>query len=166
MTAESTLHASTIVGELIKNNVTHTVWIPCSDTAAIFELISKETDIYSIPVCREGETMAIAAGLWIGGKVPVVFVQNTGFFESGDSVRGICLGADIPLVMMIGYRGYTRHGKTTDSAAKFIEPILHTWQINYYLLESDADAGRISMAFDEAARTSKPVAVLIGRECL
>ena len=77
--------------------------------------------------------MAIAAGLWIGGKVPVVFVQNTGFFESGDSVRGICLDADIPLVMMIGYRGYTRHGKTTDSAAKFIEPILHNWQINYCL---------------------------------
>ena len=166
MTSASMLHASTIVEALIKNNVTHTIWLPCSDTAAIFETIAEKTTIRSIPVCREGETMAIAAGLWVGGKVPVVFVQNTGFFESGDSVRGICLSANIPLVMMIGYRGYTRHGKTTDSAAKFIEPMLHTWQINYYLLESDSDADRISMAFDEAARTSKPVAVLIGRECL
>jgi sulfopyruvate decarboxylase TPP-binding subunit len=166
MTTDSTLHAATIVDELKKNNVTHTVWLPCSDTAAIYQVISEETAIHSIPVCREGESMAIAAGLWIGGKIPVVFVQNTGFFESGDSIRGICLGANIPLVLMIGYRGYTRHGKTTDSAAKFIEPILHTWQINYYLLERDTDADRISMAFEEANRTSKPVAVLIGRECL
>ena len=108
--------------------------------------------------------MAIAAGLWIGGKVPVVIIQNTGFFESGDSIRGICLGANIPMVIMIGYRGYTRHGLTKDSAARFIEPILHTWQINYYLMESDADVNRISLAYEEANRTSKPVAVLIGKE--
>ena len=127
-------------------------------------MIIENTDIHSIPVCREGETMAIAAGLWAGGKVPVVFVQNTGFFESGDSVRGIAMAADIPMVMFIGYRGYTRHGRTPDSAARFIEPTLHTWRINYYLLESDADADRIGMAFEEAEKTSKPVAVLIGKE--
>ena len=109
--------------------------------------------------------MAIAAGLWAGGKVPVVFVQNTGFFESGDSIRGIGLAAEIPMVILIGYRGYTRHGQTKDSAARFIEPILHTWRINYYLLECDADADRITLAFEEAGRTSRPVAVLIGKEC-
>ena len=108
--------------------------------------------------------MAIAAGLWIGGKNPVVIVQNTGFFESGDSIRGICIGASIPMVIMIGYRGYTRHGPTKDSAARFIEPILHAWQITYYLMECDADVDRISLAFDEANRASKPVAVLIGKE--
>ncbi|MBC8246265.1 MAG: hypothetical protein H8E81_01645 [Deltaproteobacteria bacterium] len=108
--------------------------------------------------------MAIAAGLWIGGKIPVVIIQNTGFFESGDTIRGICLGASIPMVIMIGYRGYTRHGLTKDSAARFIEPILHAWQINYYLMECDADVDRISLAFEEANRISKPVAVLIGKE--
>lgn len=166
MDAPQTLHAEAIVNELKKNHVTHAVWLPCSDTAAIHRTIAVEPSIHSVPVCREGETMAIAAGLWIGGKVPVVFVQNTGFFESGDSIRGICLGAAIPLVIMVGYRGYTRHGPTKDSAARFIEPILHTWQINYYLIEGDADVDRISLAFDEAHRLSKPVAVLIGKECL
>jgi len=165
MDASQTLHAEKIVQELNKNNVTHTVWLPCSDTAAIHRAIMMERSIHSIPVCREGETMAIAAGLWIGGKAPVVFVQNTGFFESGDSIRGICIGASIPMVIMIGYRGYTRHGPTKDSAARFIEPILHAWQINYYLIESDTDVDRISLAFDEAQRMSRPVAVLIGKEC-
>ena len=164
MDASQTLHAAKIVQELKKNNVTHAVWLPCSDTAAIHRAIKTEPSIHSIPVCREGESMAIAAGVWIGGKIPVVIVQNTGFFESGDSIRGIGLGASIPMVIMIGYRGYTRHGPTKDSAARFIEPILHAWQINYYLIECDADVDRISLAFDEANRTSKPVAVLIGKE--
>jgi len=165
MTDESVLYAGTIVEEFKKNGVTHTVWLPCSDTAALHRAIIADGGIHSIPVCREGEAMAIAAGLWVGGKIPVVIVQNTGFFESGDSIRGIGLGAGIPMVMLIGYRGYTRHGRTTDSAARFIEPILHTWQITYYLIESDADVDRISLAFQEAERTSKPVAVLIGKEC-
>jgi len=165
MNASSTLHAETILQALKKNGVTHAVWLPCSDTGAVHRAIEKDPDISSIPVCREGETMAIAAGLWAGGKVPIVFVQNTGFFESGDSVRGICIAAAIPSVIMIGYRGYTRHDRTTDSAARFIEPILHAWQIPFYLLESDADIDRISFAFEDARKTSKPVAVLIGKEC-
>lgn len=164
MDTSQALHAARIVQELKKNNVTHSVWLPCSNTAAIHRAIMEEPTIHSIPVCREGESMAIAAGLWIGGKQPVVIVQNTGFFESGDSIRGINIGAGIPLVIMIGYRGYTRHGPTKDSAARFIEPILHAWQINYYLMECDEDVDRISLAFEEANRMSKPVAVLIGKE--
>ena len=63
MDIESTLHAATIVEELKKNGTTHAVWLPCSDTAAIHRVISGEKSIHAIPVCREGETMAIAAGL-------------------------------------------------------------------------------------------------------
>ena len=51
--------------------------------------------------------MAIAAGLWVGGKRPVALIQNTGMFESGDSIRGLGLDINFPLVMMIGYRGWT-----------------------------------------------------------
>jgi hypothetical protein len=36
--------------------------------------------------------------------------------------------------------------------------------INYYLVESDADAPRISTAFEEAQRTQRPVVVLVGDE--
>ena len=36
--------------------------------------------------------------------------------------------------------------------------------INYYLVESDADASRITVAFEEAARTQRPVVVLVGDE--
>ena len=94
--------------------------------------------------------MAIAAGLWVGGKKPVVLIQNTGIFESGDSIRGLGLDINQPLVMLIGYRGWTRRGVTPDSAARFIEPILHTWGINCYLIETDDDADRISLACEEA----------------
>ena len=138
--------------------------MPDSETNVLFQLLDNEPTLDLVPVCREGETMAIAAGLWVGGKRPIVLIQNTGVFEAGDSIRGLALDVNQPLVMLVGYRGWSRHGLTRDSAARFIEHILHAWGITYYLIETDDDADRISLAIEEAERTSKPVAVLVGTE--
>jgi sulfopyruvate decarboxylase TPP-binding subunit len=94
----------------------------------------------------------------------VILIQNTGMMESGDSLRGWGLGLKIPVVVMVGYRGYTRHGVNTDTAATYTERFLNAFGINYYLVENDADADRISVAFEEAKRTQRPVAVLVGDE--
>ena len=161
---EASLHPASIISELKKNNVTHVVWLPDSETNFMYETLTNEPALDLVPVCREGETMAIAAGLWVGGKKPVVLIQNTGIFESGDSIRGLGLDINQPLVMLVGYRGWVRHGLTADSAARFIEHILHAWGISYYLVEADEDADRISIALEEAERTQKPVAVLMGSE--
>ena len=163
-THEVVLHPAAVVEELKKNNISHVVWLPDSETNFMYQLLTGEPSLSLVPVCREGETIAIAAGLWVGGKRPIVLIQNTGIFESGDSIRGLGIDVNQPLVMLVGYRGWSRHGITNDSAARFIEHILHAWNINYYLIETDEDAGRISVAIEEADRTQKPVAVLVGTE--
>ena len=162
--AELHLTPQPIIDQLKKNDVTHVVWLPDSETNFMYERMAAEQSIDLVSVCREGESMAVAAGLWIGGKKPVVLIQNTGMFESGDSIRGLGLDIGFPMVMMVGYRGWTRHGVTADSAARFTEPILDAWGINYYLVETDSDVDRISIAFDEAERTQSPVACLMGAE--
>ena len=85
-----------------------------------------------------------------GGRKPLILIQNTGMMESGDSIRGWLLGMNVPVVLMVGYRGWTRHGVTTDTAATYTERFLMAFGINYYLVENDADAPRISIAFEEA----------------
>ena len=163
-TQEVILHPASVVAELKKNDISHVVWLPDSETNFMYQLLTNEPTLDLVPVCREGETMAIAAGLWVGGKRPIVLIQNTGIFEAGDSIRGLGLDVNQPLVMLVGYRGWSRHGLTKDSAARFIEHILHAWGITYYLIETDDDADRISLAIEEADRTQKPVAVLVGTE--
>ena len=162
--ADLSLTPNAILDQLNKNGVSHVVWLPDSETNFMYEQLVANPDLELVPVSREGESMAIAAGLWVGGKKPVVLIQNTGMFESGDSIRGLSLDIDFPLVMMIGYRGWTRHGVTTDSAGRFTEPILNAWGINYYLVEADEDVDRISVAFEEAEREQRPVACLMGAE--
>ena len=130
----------------------------------MYEAMVSQHEITLVPVCREGEAIGIATGLLLGGKKPVVLHQNTGFFESGDSVRGLGLGLKLPLLLLIGYRGW-RYGRTmTDSAAVFLEPMLDTWGIKHYLVETDEDVARISTGYQEVQETNRLVAILIGRE--
>ncbi len=158
------LRPETLIQEFKKNGVTHVITLPDSETNYLYEMMVKEPSLEVIPVSREGETMSTALGLNVAGKVPVCLIQNTGMMESGDSIRGMALDAGFPLVMVVGYRGWTRHGVTTDTAARYTEPFLHAFGINYYLVEEDTDASRISAAFEEARDTKRPVAVLIGDE--
>jgi len=161
---EAHLNPETVMGEMKKNGVTHVVWLPDSETNWLYLLMSNDPSLDLIPVSREGQAFSTAAGLSVGGKKPIILIQNTGMMESGDSLRGWALGLNIPLVMMVGYRGWTRHGVNQDTAAPSTERFLNAFGINYYLVENDSDAERISIAFEEAKRTNRPVAVLVGDE--
>jgi len=164
MQESQSISARAVIDALKENGVTHIAWLPDSETRFMYDAMADEEALSLIPVCREGEAFAIAAGLWIGGRKPVVLIQNTGLFESGDSIRGITLELEMPLVLLIGYRGWTRHGVTRDNSATYTEPFLHAWGIPFYLVETDADVSRISVAFRQAAAQSGPVAVLFGRD--
>ena len=158
------LKPESLIKEFEKNGVTHIITIPDSETNYLYELMEQQHWLDIVPVSREGESVSIALGLNIVGKVPVVLIQNTGMLESGDSIRGMALDAGFPLVMVVGYRGWTRRGKTPDTVAIYTEPFLSAFKINYYMVEHDADASRISDAFEESQATNRPVAVLIGDE--
>ena len=166
MPETNTAHLSpeTVLAEMKKNGVTHVVWLPDSETNWLYVLMKAEPSITLVAVAREGLAFSAAAGLHIGGKTPIILIQNTGMMESGDSMRGWAMGLNIPVVMMVGYRGWTRHGVTKDTAAVYTERFLGAFGINYYLIESNADAPRISVAFEESQKTNKPVAVLVGDE--
>ena len=161
---EAELSPEMVLEEMKKNGVTHVVWLPDSETNWLYLLMQAEPSLRLVPVSREGLAFSMAAGVSVGGKIPIILIQNTGLMESGDSLRGWGLGLNIPVVLMVGYRGWTRHGITQDTAAAYTERFLHAFGINYYLVETSADAPRISVAFEEAKKTKKPVAVLVGDE--
>lgn len=158
------LNPETVLDEMKKNGVSHVVWLPDSETNWLYMLMKAEPTITLVAVAREGLAFSAAAGIYIGGKTPIILIQNTGLMESGDSMRGWALDLNIPVVLMVGYRGWTRRGVTKDTAAVYTERFLNAFGINYYLVENDADAPRMSVAFEEARKTNRPVALLVGDE--
>ena len=109
----------------------------------------------------------MASGLYLGGAHPLVLIQNTGFLEAGDALRGTAYNMGIPLVMLVGYRGYATMAPgapRVDTAATFFEPTLKAWNIPYTAMHTDDDCGQIDAAFAKAQETSLPTAVLLVAE--
>lgn len=161
---KAALSPETVLAQMKKNGVTHVVWLPDSETNWLFLLMQADPSLTLVGVNREGLAFSAASGLYAGGKTPLILIQNTGLMESGDSLRGWAMQMEVPVVLMVGYRGYTRHGVNKDTAATYTERFLNAFNIQYYLVEEDGDAERISIAFDEAKRTKQPVAVLVADE--
>jgi sulfopyruvate decarboxylase TPP-binding subunit len=158
------LSPETVLLHMKQSGVTDVVWLPDSETNWLYMLMKAEPSLRLIGVTREGHACSIASGLHAGGRKPLILIQNTGMMESGDSIRGWLLGMNVPVLLMVGYRGWTRHGVTTDTAATYTEPFINAYGLQYYLVENDADAPRISVAFEQAAKTKRPVVVLVGDE--
>lgn len=151
--------AAQLVQGLKQCAITHVVYLPSTEDAFLYDSLMAEPSITMVPVSREGESMAVAAGLWVGGKEPAILIQNTGFFESGDSIRGVVQTGKFPLLMIVGYRGWDSEGK--DLAAVYIEPVLKAYDIPYTILEGDGSMDRLVKAHQQAHQESRAVAALL-----
>jgi sulfopyruvate decarboxylase TPP-binding subunit len=154
---------NSVVTVLTHLGVTHVVWIPDSEIGTWDSALSSSKQIQLIRPTREGEAIAIAAGLHLGGAKPLIIIQCTGLFEAGDSLRNFVHDLKLPLAMVVGVRSYNAHqaGRSFDSCPVFTEPILQTWRIPYQLLGRDFSAAHLEGALRQIFDLGKAGAVLL-----
>jgi sulfopyruvate decarboxylase subunit alpha len=152
-----------VVGALKGCGVTHAVWIPDSELGRWEEALGGDPELKLIRVCREGEALAVAAGLWLGGKRPVVLIQCTGLFEAGDSLRNFVHDLKLPLFLVVGVRSYYAHrkGQSADTCPLFTEPVLRAWNIPYVLLDDRHGPDDLAAAYRKARDERRAGAVLL-----
>ena len=157
------LDGPSVVTALKECGVTHVVWIPDSELGTWEPALSASQGIQLIRVCREGEAMAVAAGLVLGGRRPMVIIQCTGLFEAGDALRNAVHDMKLPLFLIIGLRNYYAYqqGTTRDTCPIFAEPILRTWQIPYELFDRRHTAADLTAAYRKAQAENRAGAILI-----
>jgi len=152
-----------IVAALEAAGVTHVVWIPDSDLGTWDTPLANSERLSVVRVCREGEAFAVAAGLWLGGKKPVIVMQCTGLFEAGDSLRNIIHDLQLPLFFIVGVRSAKAHGAgaSADTCPVFAEPILNAWQIPYVNLDDRQSVSDLMEVYRQTERDNRARAVLI-----
>ncbi|MBL8827535.1 MAG: hypothetical protein JNM18_11205 [Planctomycetaceae bacterium] len=113
--------------------ISHVVWLPDSVLGTWERDLLAIDGLQLVRVCREGEAWTIAAGLYMAGKRPLVIIQSTGLFESGDALRNVLFDLQLPLYALIGYRNYLIEA-SKDSAKTFCEPIVRAWGLDSVIL--------------------------------
>ncbi len=170
------------INALVNAEVTHVVGIPDNTSGPLFLEIRRHPTIRLVTATREGEAIALAAGLWLGGARPLVVIQNTGLLESGDSIRGTILRMSAPVPLVITGRGYAKMRGAgvaptdertpasltrpdVDSAALLTEPTLEAWGIPHETCDQGDDpALLVAAAVDAAEEEGWPVALILTRE--
>lgn len=148
-----------IVAALERLAISDVVWLPDSAIGP-WEPALVSSSIALRRVCREGEAWALAAGLYLGGRQPLVMIQSTGLFESGDALRNVLFDLGLPLYALVGYRSYLVEG-SPDTAKKFLEPILDAWGIEHVLLREPGDLGRFEEHCRACRAAGRPGAALL-----
>lgn len=150
-----------IIAELERMGITHVVWLPDSTLGQWETALASAERLTLVRVCREGEAWGLATGLFLGGARPLVVIQCTGLFESGDSLRNALFDYGLPLFAVIGYRS-ALNPSANDSARTFTEPNLTSWGLDYRLIDAPDKLPELAAHYAACHKARKPGVVLIG----
>ena len=149
-----------IVSELTRLGITHVVWVPDSTIGQWEQALDVAPGLQLVRVCREGEAWPLAAGLFVGGASPLVMLQTTGLFESGDALRNVLFDMRVPVFALVGARNWLDRD-SNDSARRFAEPMLRAWGIEYVVVEAPADKHKLAEHYQACRRAGKAGVVLM-----
>lgn len=160
--------ASAALAALVHNKVDHVVTVPDWIQLSLHERLGSGVDgIRVIPCANENQTVTVAAGLTIGGKRPILMMQNQGLYNCINTLRAICLDARVPMVLMVGQFGreYANFGRPfTESRrtmVRLMEPLLTSIGVPFHCLDSQADLPRIDTAYEQAERERTAVVLQV-----
>jgi sulfopyruvate decarboxylase subunit alpha len=160
--------ASTALAALQRNRVDHVVTVPDWVQLSLHDRLNKGVDgIEVVNCCNENQVVTVAAGLTIGGKRPLLMMQNQGLYNCFNTLRAVCLDAHIPMVFMVGQFGreYENLGKPSTQSGRTMvniaEPFLKAIGVPYHCLDSEADMSKLDEAYRQAQIERTAVVLLV-----
>ena len=139
--------------------------VPCSLLGPIIEHLSRSKDFQYVPATREDEALGIAAGAYMGGKKPVMLMQNSGLGNSIDALTSLVLLYRFPVLLIISWRGFEENDFIEHSLmGKYMQDFLKTMKIPTIILSKNDLPKQIAEADQMMKKTETPVALVLKKE--
>jgi sulfopyruvate decarboxylase TPP-binding subunit len=166
--AETPLKADDIIREIKRAGIKFIVALPDRVTSHyLLKTILKDPDFKVTQVCKEDEGVSVCSGLFAAGHRSLLMMQYTGLLDSINAIRGVAVEGENPVCMLVGLLG-KEPGVAPSQSKKYgvriIEPILDAMEIEHHHIEDGAEVAKIVPAVEKAFASTRPVALLIGRE--
>lgn len=166
--ADAPLKAEGIIREIKRAGIKFIVALPDRVTSEhLLKPMLEDPDFKVVQVCKEDEGVSICSGLFSAGHRSLLLMQYTGLLDSVNSLRGVAMEGENPVCMMVGLLGKEPGVAPTKSkkyGVRIIEPILDAMGIEHHHIETPSEVAQIVPAIEKAYATTRPVAMLIGRE--
>jgi sulfopyruvate decarboxylase subunit alpha len=141
--------------------------VPCSLFDGVTRILDADPRYGYVSAVREDSALGIAAGAYLGGRQPVVLMQNSGLGVSMNAVVSLNQIYDIPALLVVSWRG--RDGKDAPEhiiMGDVMEGFLHLLRVPYTVFDPaslDEDIAKLTAAL---RATRRPVAIVVPKGML
>jgi len=143
--------------------------VPCSYLAPLVKVINETSDSsrYHVPAVREDSAAAVAAGAYLSGKMPVLYMQNSGLGYSLEVFASLHIIYRIPSLVLLSYRGPEDVNMEEHVVMGLhTEEILNTFGLEYAVFRGDPAGLQVTEAKQYLLEQQKPYFLLITKGSL
>jgi sulfopyruvate decarboxylase subunit alpha len=144
--------------------------VPCTYVKPLISVLnerSKGNSAFHVPAVREDIAVGLAAGAYLAGKSPVIYMQNSGLGYSLEAIASLHLIYNFPALFLVTYRGPNDPGMEEHQVmGQYTEEILKTFKIKYSLLKEILAETEIKEISDYLQQTQLPYVLLVTKGAL
>ena len=151
-----------IFNYLLKNNVKNFVGVPDSTMKHFINEGFKKNKI--LITTREEEAIGIATGMSMSKSDSLVFMQNAGFANSLSTITSLVQLYKIPMIFLIGWRGFLKNDAPEHTKIGKIQPkLLQALSLQFKVLNEKNWRASCDWAL-QLIKEGKPCALILIRD--
>ena len=159
--------AQLVVDGLKEAGVDFTAGVPDAQFIQVYKMLEEDPDVRYVGTANEAEAAGVGYGAYFGGKKPALILATSGLLVATYHLARINILHEVPLLVVIPYRGDIGDPRWMGLYKKTTEPGLKAMDIPYRIVSRPEDIVRTIKDCNESARAwLKPVAVLLNEEAL
>ena len=136
--------------------------LPCGELREFVNQVFLDKESLHLMASNEREAVGISAGMWLGGREPAIYMQNSGLFLSSNDIGSLLIASKIPVTIVASWRGTPGETATQHHATgKATQDLLRALEIPFIV---EADEEKLWLLKEEKERTGMPVCILKCRE--
>ena len=134
--------------------------VPCSLVKSLIAELERRGVYHG--ETREDAALGVAAGAYIGGRLPAVVMQNSGLGVSLNALGSLQLSYEMPVLLLVTWRGFEGKDAPEHLVMGDVMPrLLDLFGIPWRAPSADEVPATIAWAAETARATRKPVALVV-----
>lgn len=141
--------------------------VPCSLFEGVTRILDAEPRYGYVSAVREDSAVGIAAGAYLGGRQPVVLMQNSGLGVCTNALVSLHQIYDMPALLVISWRG--RDGRDAPEhlvMGEIMQPYLELLRIPFAICDPATLDRDVADLTRQMRSTRRPVALVVGKGVL
>jgi phosphonopyruvate decarboxylase len=141
--------------------------VPCSLLKGLFRRLDAALEgdgspFFYVPAVREDSALGVAAGMYLGGRKSTVLMQNSGLGYSMNVLTSLNLIYEIPVLLVIGWRGaYGNDAVEHEVIGKSLPALLSSIHLPYVVFDSNRVEDSVAACIHHMEDLGRPAALLI-----